>query len=1228
MGASSSKAKAAQPLLSKKKGSQGRQYNLPDAREKVRYEPEETINYTSQYEASIDKFEYLIVFPLTETRGGLYQNPVIKKINKKDDKTSNIGNVLSDGIGKLNSFLSTQKNRISWASIKDIWTQVAYGTDEEKELAVSELANFWKRRTGFVAKDQDMIRLKAWQTIAREAILDKLTKDSGLQCKLTANHENIFCRVRAPMRLLELKASQLSYKLKLKPEIDPGSEGFWNRELLIRNEETDTIEYVAVELEEENKLYSRDEAVQILEKLYHNGKISPNELALKDETQAEWSLRIHALERIIDKVPISNKFPAYATFSSKSEKRHLYQTYPTVRGKTLFSSKDRIYLTKAILDSHFDLVKLERNQVITAMLALHDANRGEKVTKDILRRRWVGFWDCDSTEIGSPFVTHEAYEEDIPLQWYWRPFSQPFGDIREYFGDKIAIYFAWFGYYTVFLSILFCFSIAIYMIVIHRGQEDLKDMADFWSYFYFLIIIIWSEIFQQYWERENNGIKLKWGTNSVGDINEDIELVRPQFEGIGPLVRSIVNNKKMAVFPSETRLIRKTSSMFIIVGMIIINLSLIFCIFLLEAYITKTYYNGKGSLWITWGQSIIHAFLLQLNAEYFPHYVASLNEWENYRLERVYEDSLITKTLIFQVTNNFTAATITTFFKEKLFNNCSGDDSSCIDDLRCLLISIIVVRMTMTIWRIIKSVVYRFKDNLTESVGNLSSDAIHGISTLTGVNSDDDSDDEEAGGGGDYGDTNAEKINLLNLSEESDDRQFIDEAKLTPYEGTFNSFSESALQFGFVNLFSVAMPALPIFALIENFIILRINAWRLCALHRRPHVVASSDIGQWAFYIKFLSFMGVIWGCGIIIFAGPNFNSSTTNSKLVYFLGSVQLLFYFKIIINSCINSVPEWVDTLNKRNNYIIKKYIHGMHSQQRATVDAMKDMNGIIDDHVDVDALNLYDFRKGQRITQEEYKLMSELEAKRRELMRDIRIDKERLQVIYKTETFNENTGIGETKHCLPLGRLSVKLIEIEGLKGNNIDGNGNDDDDNDNINTTSTSTSISIDNIGGGISISSATSTSNSEQQVKVKIGIHATRKGTQASPIFTEQLLTSESQPFNDGNAIIDQVMGPYAPIRTIDAEVSFNILNVNDHNASLAQASIGLRELRDQNQHDLDLPLKVRLPNGDVMVLGRIFVSLQFQYSKVLPVRRRIYEIQGKLREVEKQLALLKAGKSS
>lgn len=36
------------------------------------------------------------------------------------------------------------------------------------------------------------------------------------------------------------------------------------------------------------------------------------------------------------------------------------------------------------------------------------------------------------------------------------------------------------------------------------------------------------------------------------------------------------------------------------------------------------------------------------------------------------------------------------------------------------------------------------------------------------------------------------------------------------------------------------------------------------------------------------------------------------------------------------------------------------------------------------------------------------------------------------YQHETFNEQTGIGETKHGLPLGCLNIKLIRLDGMEG----------------------------------------------------------------------------------------------------------------------------------------------------------------------------------------------------
>ena len=44
-------------------------------------------------------------------------------------------------------------------------------------------------------------------------------------------------------------------------------------------------------------------------------------------------------------------------------------------------------LTKHLLDGHFDLEKLQQKHIVLAVMALHDANRGEQVTKKILKRR-------------------------------------------------------------------------------------------------------------------------------------------------------------------------------------------------------------------------------------------------------------------------------------------------------------------------------------------------------------------------------------------------------------------------------------------------------------------------------------------------------------------------------------------------------------------------------------------------------------------------------------------------------------------------------------------------------------------------------------------------------------------------------------------------------------------------------------------------------------------------
>eukprot|EP01042_Synura_sphagnicola_P030091 gene30091-38770_t len=219
-----------------------------------------------------------------------------------------------------------------------------------------------------------------WKNIVRKVVVEQLSKRSGLHLTTFSKGSKVYCRIRAPIKLLEIQAKREGHRLQFRGEIDPGSEDFWNIE----------VNGHAEELEEEKKHYTREEANKILEKLHNHGKISVMDLGVNryKESQAMWSRRVHALERIADRVPVTERYPAYAPFTTENHLRYLFQTYPSVRGKTLFRSKDRLYLTKAIIDRYFDVRQLVEMKVVGAFMALHDANRGEKLTADVLLKRW------------------------------------------------------------------------------------------------------------------------------------------------------------------------------------------------------------------------------------------------------------------------------------------------------------------------------------------------------------------------------------------------------------------------------------------------------------------------------------------------------------------------------------------------------------------------------------------------------------------------------------------------------------------------------------------------------------------------------------------------------------------------------------------------------------------------------------------------------------------------
>ena len=61
---------------------------------------------------------------------------------------------------------------------------------------------------------------------------------------------------------------------------------------------------------------------------------------------------------------------------------------------------------------------------------------------------WCFFWRASPETCGAPLVTHAAYQEETPCPWHQRVFAQPLRDVRNYFGDAVALHFAWCAYYA------------------------------------------------------------------------------------------------------------------------------------------------------------------------------------------------------------------------------------------------------------------------------------------------------------------------------------------------------------------------------------------------------------------------------------------------------------------------------------------------------------------------------------------------------------------------------------------------------------------------------------------------------------------------------------------------------------------------------------------------------------------------------------------------------------
>ncbi|XP_026526760.1 anoctamin-8 isoform X1 [Notechis scutatus] len=220
--------------------------------------------------------------------------------------------------------------------------------------------------------------------------------------------------------------------------------------------------------------------------------------------------------------------------------------------------------------------------------------------------------------------------------------AQPLDEICDYFGVKIAMYFAWLGFYTsamvypaVFGSLLYTFT------------ENDQTSRDICSVIFAIFNVIWSTLFLEEWKRRGAEFAYKWGT--LDTPAESIEEPRPQFRGVKRI--SPVTNTEEFYYPPWKRLLFQC---LVSVPICIVCLSFVF-LTMLGCFELQEFVLSIKELprLVRFLPKIMLAVIVTLCDEIYRKIAYWLNDMENYRLQSAYEKHLIIKMVLFQFVNSY-----------------------------------------------------------------------------------------------------------------------------------------------------------------------------------------------------------------------------------------------------------------------------------------------------------------------------------------------------------------------------------------------------------------------------------------------------------------------------------------------------------------------------------------------------------------------------------------------
>lgn len=623
-------------------------------------------------------------------------------------------------------------------------------------------------------------------------MLERLAS-AGLQTKLfySAQYDEVYCKIRAPLKRLQTEAHRIKYKLLAEP-------------VCLSN---------------------------ILSLGNTKGPI--------EKHWAPVSIPEKSQETIIP--PYDYMYLTY-----NDEDPDISMIYKRLDNGTIFRGVDRLKLIAEVISArvynggcHLDLYRLIKNQSILAFYPLHDV-----VELCKLEDKWLTF---------------------LQLPW-----QQNTDACRDYFGEKIGLYFAWLGHYTSWLLFAGITGFLAWIgVAVYGNDPNAPDIP-----FFAVYISIWSTLLLEFWKRKERRYQMMWGTESF----ETDESERPEFQGVK--VPSPIDGSEMLYFPRSSYYSRVLVSVLTITAFICIVIGVIAGIFASRIIMSRSQDTqlaaASGII-----ASLLNAVQIQVLNMIYGKVAVWLTDYENHRTNTNYEDSLVAKTFVFQFVNSFASLFYIAFVKPFIapYDTCLV---SCLKELQTNLGTIFLTRL---------------------ATGSLTSILVPYINSKLAER------------------TQSKGVKLSDLSDV--EMQFLQQ-EYHVVLGTFTDYAGLVMQFGYATMFISAYPLATVLAFVSNYVQLRVDAWKLCQFYRRPEPRGAADIGTWYSILEIISVLAVLVNAGLIAFTGTFVSTLSWAARTWVFVGMSGGVLIVKFVVSLVIPDVPREVEIQLERKGYIVSKVVH----------------------------------------------------------------------------------------------------------------------------------------------------------------------------------------------------------------------------------------------------------------------------------------------------------------